>query len=259
MESSIRGQSQSLERSYDSNRMMSSSNLQHQNSMQDSKKSDISSSEEDSRVDSDAKEKKKVKKEKGLTEADLENEVKISFVETDTFLMLHIPSYVVQQENQTLHQYYQKKNPEYEKLLASKAGRDNFTERSAQTFNYAQKPKEVSTQRVEKNEIAIQESEWNIFDTQNQERLTFLESMQSDIKRVVDQQLDALEKVNSCYLPTGISSINAYVKAGEAAKVVQNRSRNTNANNTRSRNVADKTDGEAVSYTHLTLPTIYSV
>jgi len=92
VESSVRSPQHSRDKSSGSDVKMSSSNMQDKSSFMESKKSDNTESEDESRIKAESREDRKHKKNRALTESDLESNVFINLGETDTQTLLYIPS-----------------------------------------------------------------------------------------------------------------------------------------------------------------------
>jgi len=90
-----------------------------------------------SEVDKQA-EKEKKKKNKGLTDKDLELLHGINLTETETTIYFFLPSAIVQQDTPVYSETVER-NKKYDSLLKLKLGSDNYNERASQSFNYQPK------------------------------------------------------------------------------------------------------------------------
>ena len=208
----------SLERSSDSQKLVASSNID-KSSYEMSKRSSESETSEEARKREAEKKKKRPKKEK-LTEDELSAFVPIRLSETNTETLLYIPSLIVSNDNMTLHQEAEQRNAQYEKLLQIKTGSDNFSNHSAQTFNFPSKDKAQLTRicedNLEENEVGCQAMNFEIIDEIGKETLTAYEQLQIELKKQIDKEFKEKLK-NPCLLPVDLISIqqNAQVQYKE--------------------------------------------
>lgn len=110
---------------------------------------------------------------RGLSEKELDAEVDVVIEETETFMLLHIPSQVVaasttaetdNEEIKVVSDAIQR----YDAFLENKKGSDNYTDRGSQTMNLTQKTREVSNKGFNLEHKEIQASWWDIYDSQQQ-------------------------------------------------------------------------------------------
>ena len=139
--------------------------------------SGMSSSLVETSEDEEAKRKEAEKAAKaakrGLSEKELDAEVDVVIEETETFMLLHIPSQVVaasttaetdNEEIKVVSDAIQR----YDAFLENKKGSDNYTDRGSQTMNLTQKTREVSNKGFNLEHKEIQASWWDIYDSQQQ-------------------------------------------------------------------------------------------
>lgn len=98
-----------------------------------------------------------------LTQEELDTTVEMKLVETPTLTLLHIPGVCVAQETRE-HMEVTEKNRRYEELVKARIGSDLYVQRHAQTFNFAQKHKEVMASPPTTREIGCTATTWDIFD-----------------------------------------------------------------------------------------------
>jgi hypothetical protein len=112
----------------------------------------------------------------------------------------------------TLHQEAEQRNAQYEKLLQIKTGSDNFSNHSAQTFNFPSKDKAQLTRicedNLEENEVGCQAMHFEIIDELGKETLTAYEQLQIELKKQIDKEFKEKLK-NPCLLPVDLISIQA--------------------------------------------------
>nr|XP_002131353.1 WD repeat-containing protein 78 [Ciona intestinalis]BCG62024.1 WD repeat-containing protein 78 [Ciona intestinalis] len=99
-----------------------------------------------------------------LTDEDLNKMVDVILEETDTIWMFEQKGIAVSEESEE-SQIIQTKNTAYEELCKTKEGNDRFAERGMQTFNFAQKHKEIQAEKVGLTDAAINVTSWDMYDT----------------------------------------------------------------------------------------------
>ena len=108
---------------------------------------------------------------KGLDEDELDADVDVVIEETETIMILTMPSQVVaaqtsgDADNEEIAQV-DAAIKRYDAFLENKKGSDNYTERGSQTMNLTQKTREVSNKGFSLEHKEIQASWWDIFDSQ---------------------------------------------------------------------------------------------
>jgi hypothetical protein len=98
-----------------------------------------------------------------LTQEELDTTVEMKLMETETITLLYIPGVCVQNETPE-HYDVTEKNRMYEELVKSRSGSDLYVERHAQTFNFAQKHKEVMAAPPTTREVGCTATDWDIYD-----------------------------------------------------------------------------------------------
>ena len=104
-----------------------------------------------------------ISEEKVLSEKEKNEEIEILLEETPTTTLLSIRGLCVMNETEDFTQV-SAANESYEKLVNSKATSDNFSERNAQTFNFAPKNKEVMASPPVTSDIGCSAATWDIYD-----------------------------------------------------------------------------------------------
>lgn len=137
--------------------------------------SGMSSSLVETSEDEEAKRKEAEKAAKaakrGLSTKELDADVDVVIEETETVMILHIPSQVVaatttgdtENEEAAIVDAAIKR---YDAFLHNKEGSDNYTDRGSQTMNLTQKTREVSNKGFNLEHKEIQASWWDIYDSQ---------------------------------------------------------------------------------------------
>jgi WD40 repeat protein len=98
------------------------------------------------------------------TAEDFETLVMMQLNETPTVTMLHIPGKCVAQDTRE-HVDVTEKNRLYEELIEARSGSDLYVERHAQTFNFAQKNKEVMAAPPATRSTGCIATTWDIYDS----------------------------------------------------------------------------------------------
>jgi WD40 repeat protein len=98
------------------------------------------------------------------TAADFETPVMMQLNETATVTMLHIPGKCVAQDTRE-HVDVTEKNRIYQELIEARSGSDLYVERHAQTFNFAQKNKEVMAAPPATRSTGCIATTWDIYDS----------------------------------------------------------------------------------------------
>lgn len=98
-----------------------------------------------------------------LTQEELDTTVEMKLIETSTHTLLYIPGVCVQNETPE-HYDVTEKNRKYEELVKARTGSDLYVERHAQTFNFAQKHKEVMAAPPTTREVGCTATDWDIYD-----------------------------------------------------------------------------------------------
>ncbi|BFY99711.1 hypothetical protein BsWGS_02751 [Bradybaena similaris] len=98
------------------------------------------------------------------TEADLDKIVDITLAETDTIWMFDMPDVKVSTESAEAETVIIGIRA-YTELQKSRVGNDLYTERGMNTFNEPLKLKSVQTQKIETQDVALECTNWDMFDT----------------------------------------------------------------------------------------------
>ena len=101
-----------------------------------------------------------------LTEEQKEKLCEILLEETATTTLLQIRGLCVMKDSET-DTKVTLQNEVYDKLVQSKLTSDNFSERAAQTFNFAPKSKEAMAAPPATRDSGVQSSAWDIYDNTN--------------------------------------------------------------------------------------------
>ena len=130
---------------------------------------------------------------RGLSEKELEADVDVVIEETETIMIMHIPSQVVaaqqaadatdNDEAKAVQDAIQR----YDSFLENKKGSDNYTDRGSQTMNLTQKPREISNKGFILEHKEIQASWWDIYDSQQQKQVTDEQKMKSDYYAMIEE------------------------------------------------------------------------
>ncbi|KAL4445579.1 hypothetical protein ABPG74_006130 [Tetrahymena malaccensis] len=225
LESSMRSAQQSVDKSSGSENKTSSANIKESSMMDSSRRSEIySESEEESRLKEERE--KKAKKAKQLSEDDKEKDVIINLQESETEILLYIPSSLVSsssvQVNQNQVRDENTKNPtaiilernqKYEQHCQDIIGSDKFSKRAAQTFKYAPKQQQQQSNRIERAEKGVFAAVWDLYDAQLQEQYNEYEQLQNEIQKNIDLELKKALKNPFCLLPLDVKSINLHSRA----------------------------------------------
>ncbi|XP_052774129.1 dynein axonemal intermediate chain 4-like isoform X2 [Mya arenaria] len=99
-----------------------------------------------------------------LTEDDLEKIIDLTLTETETIWLLDMPGVCVSLESEEAAGVT-KKNEAYKDLLKNKQGNDRYAERGMNTFNEPQKCKLVQTSKIGYNEVGVNATTWDMYDT----------------------------------------------------------------------------------------------
>ena len=111
--------------------------------MQSQLTSSILETSEDDEAKKKEAEKLAKKSKKGLSEKEIEAQIDIEIVESETMDLFFIPSSLVPNDTAE-YGVLTNENKKYEELKANKIGSDSYTERGSQTLNLNQKAKEVN-------------------------------------------------------------------------------------------------------------------
>eukprot|EP00164_Ancoracysta_twista_P005386 GFYU01007369.1.p1 GENE.GFYU01007369.1~~GFYU01007369.1.p1 ORF type:complete len:788 (-),score=235.39 GFYU01007369.1:56-2419(-) len=98
-----------------------------------------------------------------LTEDQLDADHTVKLWETDTFFLLDIQGYSVGLDSEYAEEV-KDSNKRFEELRKFKAGNDMYVDRGAQTFNNAPKVKDVQVNPNKTSEVAVEASDWDIYD-----------------------------------------------------------------------------------------------
>ncbi len=101
---------------------------------------------------------------KEWSQDELQEKITIRIEETDTMMLLHIPSVKVWGEDEELTARVQKRNDEYDAMVDRHRERDKYTSRSAQTFNQTTRHKKIKAWPAKLQNQIVQASTWEIFD-----------------------------------------------------------------------------------------------
>lgn len=172
-----------------------------------------------SNLDASDEEKVKRKKPKGhghreqLKYEDPDEPVMINISETDTNVILHIPSMIVPNDDEVALKKQEQVNKQYAELLIDKikSAGDNFSEHSTQVLMLPPKSKMVMTDINQNNkdtrafgsQVYPQEIEKEVASEQK----TAIEVLSLEIKAVVEEEIEAKLKDPFGLLPTDLNSI----------------------------------------------------
>ena len=117
---------------------------------------------------------------KELTEADLEEVHSIMLSETETIWLLDIQDLCVSNDSPQ-HEEISKANRTYKALKSTKVGNDLYVARGMQTFNHAQKVKDVQVAAVTVKESSAAATDWEIYDAYEELRESLKEEGEMDI------------------------------------------------------------------------------
>ncbi|CAD8164655.1 unnamed protein product [Paramecium pentaurelia] len=210
-ESNVKSFYQSADKSSNSDVKISSSNNPERSSFMESKQSEGTYSDSDSKRDQSEQQEKKTKQKKGLKEEDLEENIPINLSETCTMQLLFIPSSFINNEQGKKSGVIQK-TQEYEKYMVEKIGSDNYTKRHAQTFNYNQKHKIQQSNKIEKNEYGAFAAIWDLYDASITDQLNEFELLQEDIKSSIEKEYKQHLKNPYFLLPTELEAIKIHTE-----------------------------------------------
>ncbi|XP_005105983.1 WD repeat-containing protein 78 isoform X2 [Aplysia californica] len=98
------------------------------------------------------------------TEEDLVKIVDITLTETDTIWMFDMPDIKVSKECEEATDIIER-NKAYAELQKSRVGNDLYAERGMNTFNEPPKMKSVSTIKIDTAAVAVECTNWDMFDT----------------------------------------------------------------------------------------------
>jgi len=101
-----------------------------------------------------------------LTDVQKEAQCEILLEETPTTTLLKIRGLCVMKDSET-DTAVTAQNEAYDKLVQSKLTSDNFSERAAQTFNFAPKSKEAMAAPPATRDSGAQSTAWDIYDNTN--------------------------------------------------------------------------------------------
>ncbi|KAL3868793.1 hypothetical protein ACJMK2_041553 [Sinanodonta woodiana] len=102
-----------------------------------------------------------------LTDADLEKMVEMTLIETDTIWLLDMPAVCISTESDEAAAV-KASNERYMEIVKNKAGNDRYAERGMNTFNEPPKFKLVQTTKIGYNEVGINATTWDMYDTYEQ-------------------------------------------------------------------------------------------
>jgi len=192
----------SREKSSDSNRIGMTSQMDQDQSRR---------SENDASEDDRAKRRsKKHNAKKDAHAEDPESIVFISLAETETTLILHIPSMIVPNDNKELLENQKIENRKYEKLLTEKAV-DNFTNHATQVLHMPLKSKQVMTEIYTRNEetktFMTEVQPYDITREMAVEEKKPLDILSNDMKTTIDREFEDKMKDPRGLLPTDLKSI----------------------------------------------------
>eukprot|EP00163_Fabomonas_tropica_P014735 TRINITY_DN2679_c0_g1_i4.p1 TRINITY_DN2679_c0_g1~~TRINITY_DN2679_c0_g1_i4.p1 ORF type:complete len:814 (+),score=157.58 TRINITY_DN2679_c0_g1_i4:260-2701(+) len=99
-----------------------------------------------------------------LNERELDRIIHISLKETPTFWMLDLPAVCVARDSPQV-QAVTERNAAYRELKKNRVGNDSYVERAMQTFNNAEKSKDVQVSPAPVTESGSMVTQWDIHDT----------------------------------------------------------------------------------------------
>ncbi|KAJ8325836.1 hypothetical protein O5D80_006023 [Batrachochytrium dendrobatidis] len=95
--------------------------------------------------------------------------VHVNLTETDTIMLLDVPSICVFSESTDEVTAIKASNAKYKELLVSRVNNDNFVERGMQTFNNAHKSKDIQATAQRQINAEVMVNQWEIYDAYNEE------------------------------------------------------------------------------------------
>jgi hypothetical protein len=98
-----------------------------------------------------------------LTQEELDTNVEMHLNETSTETLLYIPGVCVLADTPEHYEVTQR-NEKYDELVKIRGGSDLYVTRHAQTFNFAQKHKEVMAAPPTTKEVGCTATDWDIYD-----------------------------------------------------------------------------------------------
>ena len=107
---------------------------------------------------------RKMKKGLILNEDQKNEDVNITLSETDTMMMMDIPSLIVLPDQEEEYRKVEQERAKYDELCKGKIGSDNYSENSTQTFNLQTKTKEVNFDNIKSERVKVSASVWEIAD-----------------------------------------------------------------------------------------------
>ncbi|KAH6573738.1 hypothetical protein BASA60_005920 [Batrachochytrium salamandrivorans] len=123
-------------------------------------------------------------------EIDSKKQIHVMLTETDTIVLLNIPSICVSNESVEEITLVKASNAKYKELLESRANNDNFVCRGMQTLNDALKSKDIQATAQKQANAEVMVNQWTIYDTYNQAS-GGLDSIHGD--RGKDNDMEGLE------------------------------------------------------------------
>ncbi|KAL2916982.1 hypothetical protein HK105_203414 [Polyrhizophydium stewartii] len=94
--------------------------------------------------------------------------IHVTLTETDTIVLLDVPSVCVSSESVEEATLVKSANAKYKELLASRANNDNFVGRGMQTFDNALKSKDIQATAQKQASVEVMVNQWAIFDAYNE-------------------------------------------------------------------------------------------
>ena len=184
----------------------------------------LNSSLMESSDDEAAKAKKEAEKgkkgSKGFSEKELNVEVNIELVETDTMIFFAVPGITGVHETPEYTEIHEE-NTKYETLLVNKKGSDSYEARGAQTMNSTMKAREVNCTDIHtfvEHPVWVQANPYDIMDASKLESISAAQRMTKEFYNSIHQTMTERMKDPRCLIDAEALASHVSIYSGDQSK-----------------------------------------